>query len=239
MPKLTKDIEDKIAELIDQELKDSEISRKLGVHRTTVANRREAHLKRKANQTKPEKGPETNIQHEHTDFHPLDPKIYTLMRHQGTNSRELAISQAIETQHSFNPYVLNHGLKTPKELIQYFENKSHLDSTKVKDLTTDLDIEIRISRGLVLNLIEENKGLKELAEERYEEGLEKGRKDHAIYVRCVHCREIIQVTPLSKMHNVITQFLHDNGWGHKACVRNDEYNRGAGSRELETVFNRS
>jgi len=82
----------------------------------------------------------------------------------------------------------------------------------------------------------EIESLKELAEERYEEGLEEGRDNHAIYVRCVHCNKPIQVTPLSEAHKILTQVLQEEGWGHSICVRRDEYRRSAGSRALDAVL---
>ena len=84
--------------------------------------------------------------------------------------------------------------------------------------------------------VAENERLKELAEERFEEGLEEGRRDNAIYVRCAYCGKPYQVTPLSETHREITKALLDLGWGHAACVSRDEYQRGAGSRALEAVM---
>lgn len=52
MPRLRMEVEDKIVELIDQEYKNSEISRKLGIHRTTIANRRKARFNQKQEQEK-------------------------------------------------------------------------------------------------------------------------------------------------------------------------------------------
>ena len=86
--------------------------------------------------------------------------------------------------------------------------------------------------------VAENNRLKELVEERYEAGLEQGREDHAIYAQCVYCGQPYQVKPLSKSHGVITQALVELGWGHASCARNDEYNRGAGSRALEAEMRR-
>jgi len=80
--------------------------------------------------------------------------------------------------------------------------------------------------------------LEEFTEERYEEGLEQGRREHAIYVKCVYCGKPYQVKPLSKTHGVITQALVELGWGHASCVRKDEYDRGAGSRALEAALSR-
>jgi len=84
--------------------------------------------------------------------------------------------------------------------------------------------------------VAENERLKELAEERFEEGLEEGRRDNAIYVRCAYCGKPYQVTPLSETHREITKALLDLGWGHAACVSRDEYQRGAGSRALEAAL---
>ena len=84
--------------------------------------------------------------------------------------------------------------------------------------------------------VAENERLKELADERYEEGLEEGRQENAIYVRCAYCGKPYQVTPLSETHREITKALLDLGWGHAACVSRDEYQRGAGSRALEAAL---
>ena len=66
--------------------------------------------------------------------------------------------------------------------------------------------------------VAENNRLKELVEERYEAGLEQGREDHAIYVRCAYCGKPYQVTPLSETHREITNVLLDLGWGHASCL---------------------
>lgn len=129
MPKFSEEMEEKIIELIEQGDKNAEISRKLGIDRGAVSKRRKTHLNRKFDQQKPEMEPEKTIQQEQKESHTLDPQIYTLIRYQGTHSQEEALSQAIETQRSFNPYILNHGLKTPKELIKFFEDKSQREST--------------------------------------------------------------------------------------------------------------
>ena len=75
--------------------------------------------------------------------------------------------------------------------------------------------------------------LTEFAEEKFEEGLEEGRRDNAINVPCAYCGKSYQVKPLSKTHGEVTKALLELGWGHAACVRRDEYHRGAGSRALE------
>ena len=151
MPRLRKEIEDKIKELIDQEYSNIEITEKTGIHRKTIAKRRKEYLKRDQEEEKPEPEPEKTIQQEKNDSHPLDPQIYTLIRYQGTNSRKEAIKQAIATQHSFNPYILNHGLESPKELIKFFEDELKLALEKFKELKSDLDMEIKISRGLIFD----------------------------------------------------------------------------------------
>lgn len=235
MPKLSKEMEEKIVELIDQKYKDADISRKLGVHRTTVANRRKEYLKQKPVPKKPEPEQEETVQQEQTDSHPLDPQIYTLIRYQGTHSREEALSQAIETQHSFNPYILNHGLKTPTELMKFFEDKIQLELTNVNDLKLDS----KISRSLfvthqevIAELKETIAELKESAEEKFEEGVEQGRHDNAIYVQCARCGEPYQVEPQSEAHGMVTQALLEHGWGHASCAKNYEYVRRAGYRAL-------
>ena len=223
MPKLSKEMEEKIVELIEQKYKDADISRKLGVHRTTVANRRKEYLKQKPVPKKPEPEPKKTVQQEQQESHPLDPQIYTLIRYQGTNSREEALSQAIDTQHSFNPYILNHGLKTPKELIKFFEEELKLERALAKDLMSDLKTDSDISRGLIADYKETIAELKELAEKNYEEGIEQGRHDNAIYVQCARCGEPYQVEPQSEPHGVATRALLEAGWGHSTCARKERW----------------
>ncbi len=221
MPRLRGEVEEKIIELIDQGYKDSAISRKLNVHRTTVAKRREAYFKRKQKEEKPEAKqdltqkpdaqnpelePEKNIQREHTDSHPLDPEIYTLIRYQGTHSREEAISQAIETQQVLNPYILNHGLKSPKELVEFFEEEIRLDRALAKDLLVDNNI----SQRLIVDHKKTIAELEKLLEERYEEGYQKGEDDHAILVPCKSCSEPITILPGTNAYRLIVGFFKDN-----------------------------
>ena len=219
MPRLRVEIEEEIVELINQGYKDADISRKLGVHRTTVANRRKENLKQKPDPKKPETEPGKTVQPEQTDSHPLDPQIYTLIRYQGTHSREEALFQAIETQHSFNPYILNHGLKTPAELVKFFEEEIQLD----RRLSKDLMLDINISQRMIVDYKKTIAELKELAEERYEEGLEQGRQNNAIYVQCARCGEPYQVEPQSEPHGVATRALLEARWGHSTCARKERW----------------
>ena len=124
-------MEDKIIALFEQGKRNSVISRELSIYRGALPIRRKEWEKRKQEQEKPEPEPEKTIQQEQNDSHPLDTQIYTLIRYQGTHSREEALSQAIETQHSFNPYILNHGLRTPKDLIKFFKDKRHLTMKEI------------------------------------------------------------------------------------------------------------
>lgn len=244
MPKYSKEMEEKIIAAFEQGKRNSVISRELSIDRGALPRRRKEWEKGKQAQEKPETKTEKPFQQE-TDSHPLDPEIYTLMRHQGAKSREVAISQAIETQTAFNPYLLNHGLKTPKALVKHFEDELQIERTNFKDVQIDLNIEKAISRGMIKDQIEEIieleatiADLKKVGEQRFEEGLEQGRDDNAIYFRCVHCGKIIQVKPQSEIHGVITRFLLDAGWGHDVCVRRDEYDRGTGSRALNAEIYR-
>ena len=74
--------------------------------------------------------------------------------------------------------------------------------------------------------------LKEFAEERYEAGLEQGRQDNAIYVKCAYCGKPYQVVPMSMAHGLVTQTLLENGWGHVSCINRAEYESERGSRAL-------
>ena len=137
MPKYSREMEDKIIALFEQGKRNSVISRELSIYRGALQSRRKEWEKRKQEQEKPE--PEKTIQQEQNDSHPLDSQIYTLIRYQGTHSREEALSQAIETQHSFNPYILNHGLRTPKDLIKFFKDKIKKGEESVNELKEKID----------------------------------------------------------------------------------------------------
>ncbi len=119
MPKLRKEKEDKVIELLEEGYSNVEISEKVGLHRKTVAKRRKEWENRKQSQEEPEK----LVQQEQKESSFFEQQISTLIRYQGTNSREEAILQAILTQKSFNPYLQNHGLNSPSELISFFELK--------------------------------------------------------------------------------------------------------------------
>lgn len=214
MPKYSEEMEEKIITLIEQGYKNAEISRELDIYRGAVAKRRKAYEKRRQNQEKPEPEPEQTVQQEQTDPHPLDPQIYTLIRYQGTHSREEALSQAIETQHNFNPYILNHGFETPKELIKFFEDKIQLEFDNVKDLKIDSDI----SQSLIADYKETITQLKAEEDAQYEEGYEKGKNDHAILVPCISCGESITILPGTEAHTLIVRLLRENyGIIHTDC----------------------
>ena len=211
MPRLSREVENKIIDLIEKGYKDAVISRELGVHRTTIADRRKAWEKRKQEKEKVEPEKEETIQQEEKDSHPLDPQIYTLIRYQGTHSREEALSQAIETQHSFNPYILNHGLKTPKELIKFFENEIQLERMKVNDLEVDSNI----SRSLFVTRARTE--LKSEAENQYDEGYQMGMDEHALLVPCTSCGEPITILPGTETHQIIVEFLREHEIIHNDC----------------------
>lgn len=148
MPKFSEEMEEKITALFEQRKKNSVISRKLGINRGALPKRRKEWEKRNQDHQKPEPESEEIIQQEPPDSHPLDAQLYILIRYQGTKSREEALSQAIETQHSFNPYILNHGLKTPKELIKFLEDKIKIEPTNVEYLELDSERIIELEKRM-------------------------------------------------------------------------------------------
>ncbi len=214
MPKFSREMEGKIIAAFEQGKRNSVISRELSVDRGALPRRRKAWEKGKSDIKKPEQEPEKNSQQEPTDSHPLDPEINTLMRHQGSKSREAAISQAIETQQVFNPYILNHKLKTPKELIDFFEEENQLDRVLIKDLISDFKIDKNISQSLIATHQETIAELKELVEEKYEEG----KNDFALLVYCTSCGQPITLTPGDETHRRIVEFCRDIGIIHSDCV---------------------
>jgi len=219
MPKLRKEVEDKIIELLDQGYKNVEISEKTGIHRKTIASRRKAWKNRKQEPEKsePEKSESEKVepvQQEQTDSHPLDPQINMLIRYQGTNSGEEAIQQAIEIQKSFNPYVLNHGFETPKELIKFFEDKSQIELDKINDLK----ISNNINQALIVDYKETITQLKDEDDAHYDEGYEDGKNEQALVVPCTSCDEPITILPGTEAHVLIARFLRENyGIRHPDC----------------------
>ena len=97
-----------LSHVLDLERRINELERAMAKPRKI--KRRKRQFKRKLNQEQPESST-------------IDLQIHTLMKSQGTHSRKNAISRAIETQDAFNPNIINHGLKTPKELMTFFEEK--------------------------------------------------------------------------------------------------------------------
>ena len=223
MPKYSQEMELEIKARIERGDKNADISRELGVYRGAVSKRRKEYLKRKQEEEKPEtedlkqkpdhekteKEPEITIQQEQNDSHPLDPQIYTLIRYQGTHSQEEALSQAIETQHSFNPYILNHGFNTPAELVKFFEDELKLERALAKDLILD----VKISQSLIVDYKKTIAELEELAEERYEEG----KNDHALLIPCSVCGESITLEPGDEVHRLIVEFLRERKIIHSDC----------------------
>lgn len=219
MPKYSNEMEEKIIALFEQGKKNSVISRELSIDRGGLPRRRKAWEKRKSEPEKPESEkpePETEktIQTEQSDSHPLDPEIYTLVRYQGTNSREEAIKQAVETQKSLNPYILNHGLETPAELVKFFEDKSRIDFDKINDLKIDNNI----TQALIADYKETITQLKNEEDEQYDEGYDEGKKDYALIVYCTSCSQSITLMPGDETHRRIIEFCRDIEIIHSDCV---------------------
>ncbi|MCW3988818.1 MAG: hypothetical protein NWE88_01935 [Candidatus Bathyarchaeota archaeon] len=221
MGKLGKTVVDQIHTLLEQGFNKTEVASKLGINRKTVATY----------------AVDTGPSLVQVDFGKvslsLDDDItrllYDMQGVMGAPSIIGAVKQAYQNEVSLARLRVTHwevysggdeGF-TAEAMIQHLLSFIDYQEDELKDNMKSLrDAEAEIER------------LTELAEEKFEEGLEEGRRDNAIYVRCAYCGKPYQVTPLSETHREITKALLDLGWGHAACVSRDEYQRGAGSRAL-------
>lgn len=71
------------------------------------------------------KGDEAEVSKEveHKEWKKLKPLVYSLMQVQGVKTPEEGLRQAYEMQAKMNPYILYHGVKTPKNLIEHLEKR--------------------------------------------------------------------------------------------------------------------
>jgi len=233
MPRLRREVEEKIVELIDQGYKDSKISRKLGVHRTTVANRREAYFKRKQEE-KPEKELEKNIQHEQ----PLDPQKYTQAQTDGLILSKSAMSRLNQLHELLDANSIDEMLEivyadqvvAEQYRLEYTElmkeNCPEAEAPKTfagiiaeeqgyaADLKHDLDIYMKGYRD-DRELKEE---LEAEAERQFDEGYQKGKNDYALLVPCTSCGQPITLKPGTETHRHIVEFCRELKIIHTDCA---------------------
>ena len=233
MPKLAKDVEDKIIELIDQGYKDAEISRKTGKHRTTIADRRKEWEKRKQAQGKTETEPEITIQHEQ----PLEPQKYTqaytdelvlseraksrlkqLHTLLGSNSMEAMIESVYVDQLAAEKY--------RSEYVEFMREGSGFEApvtfagiiAQEQGYSADLKDELELFRDGYSEYRKTIAELKAEAERQYDEGYENGKKYHALLVPCVSCGMPITLTPGNEIHGLILDFLREHRIAHDDCI---------------------
>lgn len=142
------------------------------------------------------------------------------------------------------------ALSTMKFKPLIWDTKKYRSATEGKQFTVEELIKILMEHieSVEEDLDEFTKGyhkdqkiieeLEEATQAKFEEGLEQGRDNHAIYVGCPYCRKPYQVEPLSVTHELITKYLVQGGWGHTHCVKKDEYSGGAGSQALRAEMMR-
>lgn len=84
--------------------------------------------------------------------------------------------------------------------------------------------------------------LKEVAQAKYAEGHEAGYSEamqkYAIRYRCAYCGDTCLMMPNGNDYKYVVEVLAEAGWGHSSCVRQVEYERGAGSRALRAELMR-
>ena len=234
MPKLAKDVEDKIIELIDQGYKDAEISRKTGKHRTTIADRRKAHEEQKQSEEKPEKGSEKNIQQEQ----PLEPQKYMQ-----AHTDELVFSESAKSRlrqlHALSGFnnmeamiesIYVDQLAAEKYRLEYVESMKEFFPGAEAPVTfaeiiageqgysADLKDELELFRDGYSEYRKTIAELKAEAERQYDEGYENGKKYHALLVPCVSCGMPITLTPGNEIHGLILDFLREHRIAHDDCI---------------------
>lgn len=111
---------------------------------------------------------------------------------------------------------------TAEAMIQYLLNFIDYQDDELKDnMKSFHEAEAEIER------------LKELAEDKYDEGYTKASQDHSIYVGCTYCGRPCLVRPRSQAHRAISEMLARSDWGHASCANRAQYESERGARELE------
>jgi len=227
MGKLGKEMVDQIHTLLGEGYNKTEVASKLGITRKTVGKYADDTESLVVQKDSGKAG--VSLDSEITKI------VYDMMGVMGAPSRVGAVKQAYKDEVSIAKLRVTHWP------IYADEDEEFTVEGMIERLLSYIDDTEDNLRDCIKGLREgvtERERLKEFAEERYEEGLERGREDHAIYVRCAYCGKPYQVTPQTETHGVVSENLQKLGWGHRSCVRKNEYNRSAGSRELETALNR-
>jgi len=142
MPKLRKEVEDKIAKLIQQGYKNVEVSEKLGVHRKTVANRRKAHLERKQDHRKPGPEKEEQIQQEQVALSDIAmSRLKQLREILGANSMEEMLETIYADQVAAKKYRMRYIVEFPgADAPKTFAEIIAAEEGYAADLKYDLDI---------------------------------------------------------------------------------------------------
>lgn len=226
MPKLRKEVEDKIIDLIEQGYSNVEISEKMSIHRKTVASRRKAWKKRKQEQEKLETEKEKPIHQEQetpTDVGSLSEiamirlkQIHALL---GVNSMDDMVEAVYADQLAADKYRVEYidsmkedfpEIEAPKTFASIIAEQDGC----ARDFKHDLDIYKEGFRE-DQRLIEE---LKAEAERQYEEGYEKGKTDHALLVPCSSCGNSITIGSGTEVHRLIVEFLREHRIIHNDCA---------------------
>lgn len=229
MPKFSKEMEEKILELIEQDYKNAEISRELGVYRGAVAKRRKEHEKQKLEQNKPEPGQYEIIQQEKQESPPLDPKSYT--RNDGVALSDSAMSRLYQLHTLLGSNSIEAMIETVYSdyvVVDklWLEYKEYSGASKTfafiiaeekgyaADLKHDLDIYME-------EFPEDQRRIEELkakAEKQYDEGYRNGKNDQALLVPCTSCGQPITIESGTEVHRHIVEFCRELGIIHNDCI---------------------
>lgn len=221
MPKFTEEMEDKIVVLIEQGLKNAQISRELGVYRGAVATRRKEHEKRNRVQEQPldpQKYTPVHIDGEALSDGAMR-RLYQIHELLGANNMDEMVEAIYADQLAADKYRGEYvefmkencpEAEAPKTFAEIIaEEKGY-----ARDLKYDLDIYMegyREDREL-------KDELKAEAERKYDEGYQKGKNDYALLIPCTRCGKPCTIAPGTESHWLIVDFCREQGIAHDDCI---------------------
>ena len=221
MPKIRKETIDEIRRLGGEGYTNTEIAEVVGVHRDTVRKYRV--------------GANSPIVLGNSGGLSLDEgvlkRLYEIQGIMGASS----VADAVERMYRDEVAAMKFKLTLGEVLGQTGEEFSIEGMVRYfTDRIGDLEVDNRLyekSRAEVAELMERSKVV---YNEANKAGYERGKRDHAITYRCAGCGKSCLMRPNGDDHKYVVEVLAEERWGHSACVRQIEYERGAGSRALET-----
>jgi predicted transcriptional regulator len=72
-------------------------------------------------------------------------------------------------------------------------------------------------RDFLNGLVEKREKEKEIYDNGFKNGYEKGKKDWQIWYPCNVCGQPIFIKPRSESHKDLARYMKSEGWGHTSC----------------------